>query len=102
MKTAQKTASHSCGATWHQIASRTGHCCTCHRTFSSEEIFEAHRTPDGPTPCVDPVTLLKKDGAPRFEAFTDLAGCEVWRSTKRMSDARVASFVKLKAQRADE
>jgi hypothetical protein len=84
-------ATHGCGARWTQGGNRTGHCCTCHRTFSSEEAFESHRTPDGPTLCVDPATLLKRDGTPRWETFIDSAGCEVWRSTRKMSDAaRVA------------
>jgi len=93
-----KIARHSCGAVWHQIASRTGHCCgpQCHRTFASEEVFDGHRL-NGV--CLDPATLLNEDGTPRFETFTDLAGCEVWRSTKRMSAARIASFAALKAKR---
>jgi hypothetical protein len=77
-------ATHACGARWRQIASRTGHCCglECHRTFANEAAFDAHRD-EGV--CVDPLTLLNRDGKPRFEVFTDPAGCQVWRSTKRMS-----------------
>lgn len=77
-------ATHACGARWVQVASRTGHCCGCHQTFASEKFFEAHRL-DGT--CLDPATILKKDGTPRFETFTDRAGCQVWRSTTHMSEA---------------
>ena len=84
-------ARHSCGAQWVQVASRTAHCTglKCHRTFSNEAAFEAHRT-DGV--CFDPATLLNKDDTRRFETFTDRAGCEVWRSTKRMSLVARARF----------
>ncbi len=75
-----KRARHGCGAAWHQIASRTGHCCACHRTFSNETNFDAHRH-DGI--CEDPATLLDKSQQPRFETFTDPVGCVVWRSTQR-------------------
>lgn len=79
-------ATHGCGARWDQgRGSSIGHCAgECHRTFASEAAFEAHRK-DGH--CLDPATLLNKDGTPRFETKTDRVGCEVWRSTKRMSDA---------------
>ena len=88
-------ASHSCGAKWHQIASRTGHCAgrQCHRTFANEAAFDAHRN-EGV--CCDPASLLNRDGKPRFETVTDSAGCEVWRSTKRMSPDALA---RLKATR---
>ena len=83
-------AHHGCGATWTQGGNRTGHCAgECHRTFSSEEAFEAHRK-DGH--CLDPATLLKKDGSPAWETFTDSSGCLVWRSTRKMSDAARARF----------
>ena len=74
-----------------QVASRTGHCCgiNCHRTFSSEQVFDAHRVEGA---CIDPATLFDKKGNPRFETFTDRAGCEVWRSTKRMSEATRAEL----------
>lgn len=80
-------ASHGCGARWSQGGNTTGHCCSCHRTFHSEKAFEAHRTPDGEAPCVDPATLLAKDGKPRFETVVDSVGCEVWWSTRRMDAA---------------
>jgi hypothetical protein len=84
-------AKHGCGAQWVQVASRTAHCAglECHRTFASEKAFQAHRT-EGK--CLDPAMLLRKDGRPRFETFTDRAGCEVWRSTDRMSDASRAKL----------
>jgi len=92
-------ARHSCGAQWVQVASRTAHCCglDCHRTFASEDVFEAHRL-DGV--CLDPATLLNKDGSPRFETKTDRVGCEIWRSTKQMSDAARARLRAITAARA--
>jgi len=87
-------ARHSCGARWVQFASRTGR----HHTFANEDVFEAHRS-DGA--CIDPATLLRKDGSPRFETKTDRVGCEVWQSTARMSDATLAHFAALKVKRND-
>jgi len=69
-------AYHGCGAQWMQQGSETGHCCGCHRTFSAERAFEAHRR-DGN--CLDPATLERKNGAALLETFTDNAGCKVWR-----------------------
>lgn len=77
------TARHSCGATWIQVASRTAHCCSCHRTFASEKIFDGHRN-EGK--CVDPSTILNKEHKPAFETFTDRAGGTIWRSTKKMTE----------------
>ena len=92
-------AHHGCGATWVQNGSRTGHCASCHRTFHSEEAFDAHRF-DGV--CVDPGTLLRKDGSLAWETRTDSAGCEVWRTTVKLSPAARARFAALKAKRAAE
>jgi hypothetical protein len=93
-------ARHSCGAQWVQVQSRTSHCAglDCHRTFANEPVFEAHRI-DGK--CLDPATLLSKDGTPRFKTKTDRVGCEVWQSSAVMSEAARAHFAALKVKRAD-
>ena len=59
-------ASHSCGVSWVQRGSQTGHCCGCHRTFASEDAFDLHRsdTPDGGRRCADPADRKRLDGSP--------------------------------------
>ena len=50
------------------------HCVVCHQTFASDEVFLRHQTDGG---CVDPGTILRKDGTPRFERV-DRKGGPVW------------------------
>ena len=50
-------ASHgACGKSWNQVGNRTSHCATCHETFASLALFDAHRAgPHGLTrQCQDP------------------------------------------------
>lgn len=44
---------------------REGHCASCCRHFASNAAFDAHRYGDA---CVDPATLSRQDGRPRFSA----------------------------------
>ena len=45
-----------CDARW--TGQRTAHCSGCHRTFSGVELFDRHRSADGPRGhCVDPETF---------------------------------------------
>ena len=45
-----------CSSTWYGLD--RAHCCGCHRTFDSTELFDVHRDEDG---CVSPaqVGLIK-------------------------------------------
>lgn len=78
-----------CDTRWKQIANRTGHCANdgCHRTFGSEEAFDAHYVLGGTLDarvmvCRDPATLITKDGRARFKTFVDGAGATVWRNAR--------------------
>jgi len=96
-------ASHGCGASWVQRGSQTGHCCGCHRTFSSEDAFDMHRsdTPDMRV-CADPADCKRPDGSPAFvqkhdghsviwmRARPDLARPTYWRPEHEASKARTA------------
>jgi hypothetical protein len=50
----------------------TGDCAACGRSFKSLTVFDAHRQWDYTKPsgdqltCLDPATLLDRDGKPRF------------------------------------
>ena len=68
----------ACGARWHQIASRTSHCASCHETFSSEWAWEEHRTGPHPRTCLAPSLRTRKDGTPALRVKVDREGCAVW------------------------
>jgi hypothetical protein len=71
-----------CGTRWRQIGNRTGHCGSCHCTFSSLTAFDDHQSMQhGKSVCADPAELLTKAGEPRYRTFTDPLGAVVWRST---------------------
>lgn len=54
-----------CDITWNRID--TAHCAACHRTFSSNTWFDAHRSQDGERgTCLDPAAVLTHDGHPRM------------------------------------
>lgn len=66
-----------CESSWHQSEGKA-HCATCCRTFSTERNFRAHRTGAPEWSCVDPATLLDKQGRPRFKTRAEATGCVVW------------------------
>lgn len=70
------THCRSCHASWTR-ASKTAHCMTCHRTFSSPHAFDTHLQPVG---CKDPATIVaRKTGVPKFGAPTaNKWGTPVW------------------------
>lgn len=58
-----------CGARWVQHGNRTGHCSTCHRTFTSLAAFDAHQRMLDRAPwqeCVDPASQVHATGEPVF------------------------------------
>jgi hypothetical protein len=69
-----------CGATWAR-ASKTAHCPTCHRTFSSPSAFDRHLKPAAESGCYRPETVVRrKTGARVFaEPRVNPWGTEVWR-----------------------
>lgn len=64
---------HGCGAQWRGLG--RAHCAGCHRTFSADSAFDAHRR-DGE--CVDPATAITTKGKPRFQLRQDSAGNPLW------------------------
>lgn len=76
-----KTATCHCGARWVQSGNRTGHCASCHRTFSGVSAFDRHQTiVDGKSACLDPATRRGGDGvSPMFMSYLDRLGAQVWR-----------------------
>ena len=66
--------SHSCGARWSGTAK--AHCAGCHRTFSTNGVFDRHRRN---LSCLDPDTATKKDGTEVFHPRTDrTTGETIW------------------------
>lgn len=53
-----------------EYRARDFHCTACHRTFSSLHAFDVHWRSFPVSPfraCVDPDTLTRLDGSPRFD-----------------------------------
>lgn len=69
-----------CGAYWQQHGNQSGHCVTCHLTFSSNVAFDLHRRApvDGEARCIHPAKVVNKKGAPVLQERTDNLGVTQW------------------------
>jgi hypothetical protein len=56
-----RTHCRTCHRGWSSL--REIHCVTCHRHFSSPSVLDYHLRTVG---CVDPATVTRRDGRPRF------------------------------------
>lgn len=79
-----------CPARW--TATGAAHCASCHRTFSSPRLFDAHRSTRGELgSCVDPVTLTVQTGARAGEPvmfFRD----GMWRGPEMTDEQKLAAY----------
>lgn len=70
------THCRQCHASWRRT-SKTGHCATCHRTFSTPSVFDMHLLSRG---CTDPAEVRKRDGERKFaDPEPNAFGTLVWR-----------------------
>jgi hypothetical protein len=58
-----RTHCSTCHRSWSSL--REAHCTLCCRHFVSHKVADRHWGPDG---CMDPATMLKRDGRPWFQA----------------------------------
>lgn len=68
-----------CGAEWQQHGNQSGHCATCHTTFSSNVAFDLHRRlVDGRPVCIPPAELRNRKGELVLEGRVDKIGTTQW------------------------
>jgi len=72
------THCRDCGATW-PMATKTAHCCRCHRTFSSHGVSDRHQV-DGE--CRNPATMVNQKTGEKIYGFPprpNKYGTPIWR-----------------------
>lgn len=80
------TATHcrECHASWGR-STRAGHCATCHRTFSTPNVFDLHLLSRG---CTDPAGVTRRNGTHVFDLNPrpNPYGTLVWRQPGKAED----------------